>query len=204
MSEPLIPPQWEGSRLDTAYHIDCGSHTQASRQFLVSCSRLLNVNEWHVLCGALSSRFEVVSTSGVPVDRLAREGDYFRINIPAPGPLEGDGYDWVRIERIEHHNDLVTDEDRVSMRVRPAPNPTGEKSDIAHFFAQEATSTFRVRRTQLKVTASVHGRNEMANDATATPADNVRNTLVSIGARAGMSALQWKSLVRGIIEGPPA
>lgn len=203
MSEPIIPPQREGSRVDIGYHIDCGSHTQATRQYLVSCSRLLNVNEWHILCGALSSRFEVVSTSGIPVDRLAREGDYFRINIPAPGPVEGDGYDWVKIERIEHHSDTHTDEERVSMRVRPAPNPLGEKSDVAHFFAQEATSTFRVRRIQLKVTASVHGRNEMANDDTATATDNIRNALVSLGARAGMSAMQWNSLVKGIIEGPP-
>jgi hypothetical protein len=203
MKETVIPPQQEGSSLDTGYHVDCSTQARALRQFRISSARLLNVNVWQALCGPLSSRFEVVSGSGAVVKRSAKEGDYFRIAIPAPGPQGGDGFDWVRIEEIERRSDPGSDEDRLSMRVRPAPNPQGEGSDVAHFFGPDATSTFRVTRKGTKVTASVHGRNETANSDTSIATDNVRNTLVSLGARAGVSAVQWNSLVKGLIEGPP-
>jgi hypothetical protein len=202
MKETVIPPQREGSSLDTDYQITCESVHEALGQFRISSVRLLDVNNWHLLCGPLSSRFEIVSMTGVLVERHAIEGDYFRISIPAPGPVGGDGFDWVRIEQIEEKGDASTAEQRISMRVRPASNPAGDQSDVAHFFGPEATSTFRVTRTGSIVSASVHGRNETANADTSKATDKIRNALVSLGARAGVSSIQWNSLVKGIIEGP--
>lgn len=202
MKETVVPPQRDGSQLDTEYRIECASLGEAVGQFRISATRLLDVNQWHLLCGPLSSRFEIVSATGLLVNRRAMEGDYFRIAIPAPGPAGGDGFDWVRIEQIEQKGDDASSEQRLSIRVRPAPNPGGEQTDVAHFFGPDATSTFRVTRSGNVVIASVHGRNETANAETSKPADNIRNALVSLGARAGVSSLQWNSLVKGIIEGP--
>jgi hypothetical protein len=203
MRETMIPPQQQGGQLDTDYSVRCSSDKEAMERFRVSASRLLNVNEWDVLCGPLSARFEVTSPAGTPVNQRALEGNYFRISIPAPGPAEGDGFDWVRIEKIEHSVDPMQDEARMSMRVRPASNPAREGADVAHFFGPEATSTFRVTRKGETVTASVHGRNETPNDDTSSLTDKVRNALVAMGARLGVSSLQWNNLVKGIIEGPP-
>jgi hypothetical protein len=203
MRETVIPPQEQGGQLDTDYSVTCSSNEEAMERFRISAGRLLNVNEWDVLCGPVSARFEVTSPAGTPVNQRAHEGNFFRISIPAPGPVEGDGYDWVRIEEIEHRVDPALDEARMSMRVRPASNPSRDGSDVAHFFGPDATSTFRVMRKGMQVTASVHGRNETANDETSTLVDKVRNTVVALGARLGVSSIQWNSLVKGIIEGPP-
>jgi hypothetical protein len=203
MRETVIPPQQQGGQLDTDYSVKCSSSEEAMERFRVSAARLLNVNEWDVLCGPLSAKFEVTSPAGTPVNQRAHEGNFFRISIPAPGPDEGDGFDWVRIEAIEHRVDPMLDEARMSMRVRPASNPAREGSDVAHFFGPEATSTFRVSRKGEIVTASVHGRNELPNDDTPTLTDKVRNTIVALGARLGVSSIQWNNLVKGIIEGPP-
>src|SRR5689334_17266453 len=128
MKETIVPPQTEGSSLDTEFQVKCGSTAEALGQFRISESRLLDVNKWHLLCGPLSAKFELVTTDGTAVDRHAIEGDYFRIAIPGPGPAEGDGFDWVRIEQIEVQGGPSTSEQRVSMRVRPAPKPGGDKS----------------------------------------------------------------------------
>jgi hypothetical protein len=201
MKETVVPPQEVGAKLDTDFAVTCATREQGIELFRASSQRLLDVNEWHLLCGPPTARFEVVSPQGVPVSRMAMERDFFRISIPGPGPLEGGGFDWVQIETIESRVDAVLDEARLSMRVRPAASPVGDHGDVAHFFGPEATSTFRLTRKGAQVTASVHGRNETANDNTETLVDNVRNTVVALGARAGVSEIQWGKLVRGIVEG---
>jgi hypothetical protein len=48
------------------------------------------------------------------------------------------------------------------------------------------------------VTAEVHGRNETPNTHTDHVLDNIRNTMVGLGAKVGASYPQWKGLVAGI------
>src|SRR5262245_36055401 len=141
MKETVIPRQQQGGKLDTDFDIFCASRVEAAVQFRISAARMLNVNAWDRICAGLSAHFEITTSAGIPVQRQALAGDYFRISIPGPGSVEGDGYDWVRIETIEHAKDTDRDEDRLSMRVRPAPNPTNDHHDVAHFFGPESTST---------------------------------------------------------------
>lgn len=201
MEQNVVPEQEHGSKVDTDFSCTTTSRGEALALFRLSAGRLLNVNEWDTLCGPASAKFEVTDSNGVPVDAHATEGYFFRISIPAPGPVEGEGYDWVRVEMIGHLRDQGKDEEQVSMRVRPAASPVTDGTGIAHFFGQEATSTFQVTRTGCVVMASVHGRNETANSDTSNLADKVRNAVVSLGARAGFSSIQWSRLVRGLIEG---
>ncbi|MBC8052817.1 MAG: hypothetical protein H7Y13_07110 [Sphingobacteriaceae bacterium] len=71
---------------------------------------------------------------------------------------------------------------------------------MAHFFKDDASSTFLVQRNGLTVKAEVHGRNEQANTNTEKFIDKARNILVAAGAMLGFSDFQWKSLVKGLIR----
>jgi hypothetical protein len=65
-----------------------------------------------------------------------------------------------------------------------------------------ATSTFQVKRIGNCVSAEEHGRNEVPNLETGHLLDNIRNAIVSAGAKIGFSYPQWKSLVSGLLSKP--
>ena len=71
---------------------------------------------------------------------------------------------------------------------------------MAHFYTDEATSNFIVKREGTKVTAGVYGRNEKPNVKTETIIDKVRNAVVGTGAVTAFSKIQWKALVNGLLE----
>jgi len=57
-----------------------------------------------------------------------------------------------------------------------------------------------VSRNNNEVTASYYGRNETPNTDTGNIGTNVRNALVAFGAFAGLSELQWNSLIKAFLE----
>ena len=103
---------------------------------------------------------------------------------------------------LEEVKEEGTDESEyTAIRVRPAPSPLNEKQDVAHFYSDEATSNFIVRRDGKKVTAGVYGRNEKPNVKKAdTVVDKIRNAIVGTGGVTGLSKLQWKALVSGLLK----
>jgi len=86
------------------------------------------------------------------------------------------------------------------MKLRPCADPQKASDNVAHFFKGNATSTFIIRRRGKEVTASYHGRNELPNVATNDKTDNVRNALITSGAMAGLSELQWHTLIKAFVE----
>ncbi len=115
------------------------------------------------------------------------EGDYIRIGLPAPGPAEGDGYDWVKIEKIESVSDVDRDVESLAMKLRPSDSPYDEKTTVAHFYSDEATNSLIIKRIGKNVTASFHGRNEIPNvNQTDGLLDKARNLIVAVSAMAGM------------------
>ncbi len=96
----------------------------------------------------------------------------------------------------------MSDFDSAALLVRPSPDPQNSGHTTAHFFKEDATSTFMVRRDGNTITAEVHGRNETPNTDVNHFLDSVRNIIMSIGAILGFSKLQWKSLVQGLISLP--
>ena len=127
-----------------------------------------------------------------------QKDDHFKIDIPGPGPVSGDGFDWVQVEAIEEKNS--DEEQSFTIKVRPATNPNNERKDVAHFFSEEATSCFTVKRKYTTITAGVYGRNEKPNTNTETTIDKARNTAIAKGAISGFAKLQWKSLVKGLVK----
>ncbi len=136
--------------------------------------------------------------NGDEVNRAPQEGDHFKIDIPGPGPVTGDGFDWVQIQKVEEEN--TEQEESLSLIVHPATNPNNNRKDIAHFFSEEATSCFMAKRVGTTVTMGVYGRNETPNVDAEKVIDKARNTAVAGGAIATFSKIQWKSLVIGLMQ----
>jgi hypothetical protein len=204
MDITIIPTHQKGFRTGASTHEEKATRHDAILLFEIAKSRLLNVNNWHRLCGPPTGEFRLTDDKGNEVSRNeARVGDLIRIKLPAPKNAEGGGYDWVRVEEFENRKDLLKDQDIFGFRVRPVKSPfAGEKNAEAHFYTSSATSTFLVMRVSSKVTAMEKGRNEVANNKPGALFSKVRNLFLSVGAWLGLSHSQWSKLVRGVIKGP--
>ena len=196
-----IPKQLQGESSDIEQYVDTSTTRQAHSTFVDAAQRLLNINAWQDISGPTSAVFHLTDGDGNEIERPARAGDFIRIDLPGPGTTTGKGYDWVRIESIDDKTDPGGTNESIMIRVRPAPSPVNEDKDVAHFFDDAATSTFMIERRDLRVSASVHGRNEMPNKNVEKIVDKVRNTVVANVATAGMSAYQWNLLTQGILKG---
>lgn len=193
-----IPKQEEGSEMDVFEKTTFQDEAAAKTFFTIARRRLLEVFNWDELCGFASATFTLTDAQGKEIWREAMEGDHFKINIPGPGTTKGDGFDWVKVELIREEQSA--EGESVTMRARPAANPLHPDEETAHFFKDQATSTFKVYRKGLEVHAEVHGRNEVPNSESSVLIDNVRNVLVGWGAKIGFSYPQWKSLVTALVS----
>ncbi|MBT1705114.1 hypothetical protein [Chryseosolibacter indicus] len=200
IKEKIVPQQHEGGKKDITHTVVAIDEDAARKLFVIARNRLYDVNRWHELCGPASATFSITDGNGDQVNRTAEKGDYFQIDLPAPGPTEGKGHDWVYIEAIEDQSDSTGPYESAAIRVRPTQNPKEKGDNVAHFFENEATSTFVVERKGLEVTAAVFGRNEKPNTSTDNIIDKVRNAIVGVTAIFGLSNAQWNSLVKGLIE----
>lgn len=193
-----IPEQNDGGKLDTTAKAEFTSAAEAKEFYKIAKGRLLRVSEWSEICKVPLSTFTLIDPAGHKVEREALEGDYVKIDIPGPGTHSGEGFDWVRIEKIRE--EITPDLAVLTLQARPSANPMNEDTNTAHFFTSQATSTFQVKQIGNTVYAEEHGRNEVANTDTSFLTDNIRNTLVGFSAKIGFSYPQWKSLVEGIVN----
>jgi hypothetical protein len=199
MGNDLIPVNEKGKPSDLEFSVILDTIDAACHCYMRAVKRMQNPGIWHDLAGWASASFTLVGTRGEELYRLAWEGDYIRIDVPGPGPAEGGGYDWVKVEKVEEYIDSSGQREWVGMKVRPCGSPVSEASGTAHFFRSDATSTFIIERNGEKVTAFYHGRNEVPNTATLKLVDNVRNALVAAGAMVSLSEAQWSALSKGFL-----
>jgi len=194
----IVPDSHTGASSNNEHSIVESDLESAKQLFQLARIRLLNVNGWHQLSGVASAVFQLTDETGKQVDRPAKLGDHFKIDIPGPGSITGEGDDWVQIEAIEEKS--TDNSEVIAIRVRPTSNPQNSKADVAHFFSDEASSTFSVMRNGTTVTAAVYGRNEKPNLNADSLLDKLRNAVVGASAIAGMNKPQWKSLVIGLLS----
>ena len=197
--EPFVPGQREGAQTNAIEKVVAGSSGEARQLFEEAKRRLRDINNWHKLCGIASAVFRLTSTEGNEIDSEAKEGMLVKIDIPGPGSVSGEGYDWVRIEAIEDKSNGNGEHESFMLRVRPTANPAGKEKGTAHFYTSDATSTYIIERNGTTVTAAEHGRNEKPNAKADSPIDKLRNALVGLGGISGISKMQWKSLVKGLL-----
>ncbi len=197
----IIPKQFVGSQTGATSKLKLDTRHNALLVFREAKERLLKVNGWEKLCGSGSVEFTHTDKNGEPLfNTTPRIGHLIRIKLPAPNK-EGYGYDWVRIEEFEEKKSLVSDSEVYGFRVRPVENPKNKSGDTAHFYTDDATSTFLVIRYSHTVFALERGKNEVPNDSDSWLA-TIRNKLVAITAMIGLSKPQWKKLVDGILTPP--
>ena len=196
MESPFIPEQREGKQVDLESRITLPGPTEAMHVLRVVKTRLLDINQWGAIAAIPVATFVLTDAYGGEVIKARpEEGDRVRIDIPGPGMAAGDGYDWVTI------TDITDVEDRFcSVTLQPTSNPLKFGDDTGHFFKSSASSTLVVERSGNEIIARYHGRNEVTNADTASALDNVRNTLVSISAKLGLSYPQWQGLIDGLLK----
>jgi hypothetical protein len=198
--ERLLPPQERGKSTVTSAEVAMMKEPDLRYVFERATNRLLDVNEWTDHCGALAASFQLTDDEGEPLKGRAAVGDYIRIDIPGPATTEGRGYDWVKVEKIERPGESAPGAISL-MQVRPCTNPQVKDSTVtAHFLKDHATSTFIIEWSGNKVSATVYGRNEVPNTDDAGVADNTRNAVVGALGAIGLSKVQWKALVQGLLE----
>ena len=171
---------------------------EAKSLYNVAKKKLLDVNNWKKIGGALTAQFQIIDEKGEEVIRDVNKGDYLRINIPGPGSKEGYGYDWVLVEELKELNKGYLQS--VGFRVRPNENPFGKKNETAHFYSKEATSSFVITRENSKLISWIIDRNLLPNTESGSFADKVRDVAVGVSAIAGFSKVQWQGLADGLIE----
>ena len=193
-----IPEQTKGAKTDTSASINLSTNEEASDHYRFAKNKLLNISHWHTYSGNRTAYFQLTDSSGNTVQRLAEKGDHFRIDIPGPGSETGDGFDWVQIREISEETN--PDGQQISIIVKPATNPNNDNPDTAHFFTEDASSTFIICREGKTVFAEVHGRNEQPNTDAESLIDKARNVAIAAGAMVGFSKVQWKSLVDGLVD----
>jgi hypothetical protein len=197
--EPAVPQQQKGGETNIEAVETCNSIQDAVAFFEAAKQRLLDVNNWHRICGPLSANFQLTDANGTEVNRLVQVHDHFKIDIPGPGSKAGKGYDWVQVEEIKETGDAKSDNQSILIQVRPTDNPTSKDDSVAHFFSDDATSNFIVVRDGNKVQAAVRGRNEVPNTKADALVDKARNAVVGTGAIAGFSSPQWSRLAHAVL-----
>lgn len=189
----IVPPKHTGASSSTEAHIECSTREEAINAYLQARSRLLDINRWHIYAGS-KTVFTLTEPSGLPVDHSPEMGELIKIEIPAGGTY------WVMIEEYVETIDRQRDNDLFAFRVRPTQDPASDEEAPAHFFTDEATSTFLIQRAGTKITAAEKGRNEVPNLEADKFTDKVKNFVIGTAASLGFSKIQWKPLMEGILK----
>jgi len=194
-----IPAQQKGNHHDTVEQITVKTREHAIRLYHEARLRLLDMSKWSQVANGPSSEFTLTDSEGHKITRLVQQGDKLKIDLPGPGALIGGGNDWVEIEHIQDELDSFSDTEVTSIRVRPTRNPESDQAAVAHFFNNDATNTFLIKRTGTTVSAEIHGRNEIPNTH-GNFIDVVRHIGVAMSSMFGFAKPQWKHLAEGLLD----
>ncbi|MEC3881664.1 hypothetical protein [Parapedobacter sp. 10938] len=198
MKLPLIPAQQEGKQVDLESRTILPDSGSAKHFLQVVKNRLFDINQWGAVASVPVATFVLTDEyGGEAIKTHPKKGDHVRIDIPGPGTAAGDGYDWVIITDI---TDVA--ETFCAITLQPAPNPLKQGDDTGHFFKASASSTIVVERNDREVVARYYGRNEVTNTHTESTIDNIRNAVVGVSAKLGLSYPQWQGLLDGLLEHP--
>jgi hypothetical protein len=196
----LIPENYVGKPTNLSLSVILPSLDEALICFNRATKRLLNPPVWHKLSGWTIAHFQLSGPGAEELDRLAEEGDYFRIDVTGAGRSAGNGYDWVNVEKINLHVNPTGTSEWTFLKMRPCSDPRKPEQGTAHFFTSIATSSYIVERNGNIVTGRYHGRNEIPSTATDSKLDYIRNVNISTGAAMGFSEVQWTALLKGLLS----
>lgn len=196
MPETLIPEQHNGIHKELHEVAELDDAAAAAAVFETATARLRNVNGWTRIAAGESAVFQLCDSSGQPLERDAQQGDLVRVRLP--GAKRPDGtYDWVQLAQLREGED-PEGHPWIVLTTRPVADPTVPDEDTAHFFDDGSTGTFIIRQSGNRVEGAHYGRNEQPNTDGGL-LEKARALVVTIGAFLGMSDVQWRNLVRGLL-----
>ncbi len=194
-----VPEQIKGAFHDTESQKEVNDPDILLQKFEVLKDRFFSINNWKDYCGTLSADFKLYDVNGMSVERIPRQGDYIKIDIPGPGDFEARGYDWVEIVNIsDDHNDGEVE--RYLIKCRPSKSPQVEDSTGRHFFSRKSTSTFIISRGKDFIKVGIYGRNEIPNYIQKGILSKIRNFIISLVSSAHLTKIQWKCLADGLLD----
>lgn len=163
----------------------------AEEAFAHSVTKLLNVNGWSDL-SLFASDFALHDPAGqLKPGGSAQMGDYIAITLPGPMPKN-----WVQIIHLD------VQKNRAEFTVQPSHDPTKNKPDeTAHFFCQEARSTFRVDRSGQTISAFEIGQQERINNEGPQAGERaIINTVIAEAGWLFYQKIQWKLLTDYLVH----
>jgi len=194
-----VPIQHKGASQDNESYRKIVNAEETEQKFTILKERFFYVNSWKEYCGEGSADFQLFDHQGNKINRKPIKGDHIRIDIPGPGDLEAQGYDWVEIvdcsERVCEQEELES----YIMTCRPCRKPESKNTHVAHFYAQESTSTIIISRGKDFLKAGVYLRNEVSNKDTGF-FNRIRNFFISIAGDIRFTKVQWKNLSEGLLD----
>lgn len=170
------------------------SRETAEKEFRGSVEKLFNVSVWSKLPGVTSS-FQLYDSHGKEKQADKPQlNDFIKIILPGPVPEN-----WVIV------TDIKEEENMAEFTVSPSKDPTEKGEDqeeIAHFFIDDATSTFKVELKDRIIYAWEIGKNEGINNQKEKEAGKRKfiNTLIAEGGWAGFQAFQWQKLTDYLVH----
>lgn len=196
---PIIPAQVKGGSHDIVSMHCANSIDSAKDCFQKLQDRLMSVNEWHTFSAKVKTQFVLIDPlTDEPTTEL-KEGNLIQIDIPGPGSPSGSGFDWTVITDLQIGN-KNEDTPYFAFTIRPCPAPNTKDDTVAHFYDEESTNTFIVRRIGTCIYAEVHGRNQIENTSDVPVLDVVRNKAVAIGSKFGIGSLNWIGFTSALLE----
>ena len=195
----LVPKQEKGSKTNATAKIKVKTRYEAFTVFEKAKEKLIDINNWYVMCGSKGADFKLTDALGNPLNAInPQEGNLIRIKLLAPKNNKGDGFDWVIIEKIVENKDIYNDVEVFGFKVRPIKDPFNKLEYPAHFFNSKATSSFMVYREGTVIYVMERGRNEIPN-VSGPLFNKIRNLMIALPGILGFSNSQWQNLVEGVL-----
>lgn len=199
MFHPNIPPQIKGGFHDTVSMHCMNTVETAIAGYEKLEVRLRSVNEWHTFSDNVKAKFTLFDPKTKQPTNSLTKGNLIQIDIPGIGNPSGSGHDWTKIIDIQ-----IGEEEQaypfLVLTIRPCPAPDATDETVAHFYKEESTNTFIVRRVGTCIYAEVHGRNETENTSGVPVLDTLRNKAVAIGSKLGIGKINWLGFTKALLE----
>lgn len=170
---------------------DFPDEATARKAFERAKKKLFDVNSWSELPG-FSSEFKLYNDRGeLRSVKKPEVGDYVLINLPGPAPAN-----WVKVVGVKEEGSMA------EFIVSPSEDPKEKGTkEIKHFFIDEATSTFRVKREHKSIFAHEIGKNIAINNEGEEAGDRgIINTIIAGSGWAGLQKVQWEKLTDYLVH----
>jgi len=171
---------------------NCSSETEAKNVFQRLIQKLFNIEQWNAESNF--SSFALFDENGfTKMEKITAVGDFIRITLPGSGKD-----DWVKIVEIYDAADEIV------LTVQPSPNPTDKEdnSTTSHFFTNDSTNNFCLKKNGIKLNFYVIGLGEKSNsEDTSGIVETVRNfATANIGHYLGIQKAQWQNFCDNFVE----